>query len=164
MSGEHNASPGTETGDGDPEGLPVVCPHCFTRNSLRQHFCRRCGTPLTGLAVTDPLGQVYSEGDALRKAMDKPDRPIKLIGVWLIWGPTFLGCVGLVVWFIVGAFTDPFGQVNGEIILAALFPLGVVAVGLFSGLVLFKTTRNFIRLRRARQPDDHAHIRGGETK
>ena len=149
MGRRHKTSAPTETSDADPEQLPVVYPFCFTRNSVRQNFCRRCGTPLTGLAVTDPLGQVYSEGDAYRKAIDNPDRPIVQIGMWLIVGPIFLGCVVLIVWFIALGFTTPFGPVTREGIFAvAVLPLSIVSLGSVTGIMLVRTTRNFLRLRR----------------
>jgi len=138
------------------DDLPVVCPHCLTSNAIGQHFCRRCGTPLTGLAVTDPLGQVYSEGDALRKAIDKPDRPLILVGMWLMWGPTFLACLVLIGWFVVAVSTEPFGPPGAPNVweavgLVALFVLFVVGLAVISGTMLFRTTRNYARLRRARR-------------
>src|ERR1700722_13210087 len=76
----------------------VICPNCFTPNSEREHFCRKCGTPLTSAAVPDPLGQIYSEGDTYRKAIASPTKPIVLIGMWLIFGPMALfTAIGLIV-------------------------------------------------------------------
>jgi predicted amidophosphoribosyltransferase len=64
---------------------PVVCPNCLAENSTLEHFCHQCGAPLTSHAVTDPMGQVYSEGDTFRKAIEYPRKPIVVVGMWLIW-------------------------------------------------------------------------------
>jgi hypothetical protein len=63
----------------------LVCPHCIAPIGRFDHFCPRCGGPVTAHASNDPLGQVFSVGRAYRKASETP-RLIVVIGIWLIFG------------------------------------------------------------------------------
>lgn len=69
----------------------LICPHCATDVGEFDHFCPKCGGPITAYASIDPLGQVYSAGRAYQRAAwtAKPRRII-VIGIWLIFGPQIL--------------------------------------------------------------------------
>jgi len=64
-----------------------LCQNCLEPNFPREHFCVKCGTPLTSHAEIDPLGQVYALGDTYRKAAQKPTRPFVVWAMWLLLGP-----------------------------------------------------------------------------
>ena len=132
----------------EPEPPEPVCPHCLAASAAGEHFCRRCGTPLTPHAATDPLGHVYAEGDAYRKAIDHPDKPIVLIGMWLIFGPMALTSVGLLTWFVVALLTGPFGRVDVQAVFGvAVFLVMFGGPAVISWTVLYRVTRNFLRRR-----------------
>jgi hypothetical protein len=147
----HHNSESTE-----PEALPVVCPHCLIRNSIGRNFCRRCGTPLTSLAVNDPLGKIYSEGDTYRKAIDNPSKPIVLVGMWLLWGPFAIAFICFGVCFCRLPFREPFQGLQD---FALLFGIAIFGVAVFGGAgalilvrILYPVTRGFIRDRRRNHP------------
>jgi hypothetical protein len=83
------------------------CTHCLAGNEPTRHFCRQCGTPLTSYAATDPLGQIYAQGDLYRKAIETPTKPFVLIGMWLLCGPTAVGASGFFPWFIWEVAANP---------------------------------------------------------
>jgi hypothetical protein len=138
----------------DLDQRPVVCPHCMASNRSRRHFCHSCGTPLTDLAVTDPIGQIYSESDTYRKAADNANRPIVLIGMWLILGPIFLSCVAMAIVMTVEWIKGPVGPIDVMTVFAIVVGIGMIGgMGTISGILLFRTTRSFIRLRNERGPE-----------
>jgi hypothetical protein len=131
----------------ESEALPVVCPHCLARNSARDEFCRQCGTPLTSRAVTEPMGQVYSEGDTFNKAIENPSKPIVLIGMWLICGPTALISTCAIVGVFVWPFIEPLHGVQ-DVFLFCLLVVFVGGAAVIFDTMMYRITRNFIRQRR----------------
>jgi hypothetical protein len=126
----------------------VVCPHCLAPNAERSDFCRECGTPLTSHAETDPLGQIRATGDTYLKAIDSPVKPIVVIGMWLIFGPMAAGGVGLLLWFSIGIATNPFGPVTIQSVFGVIIFIGLsTGMAAICSTVLYRTTRNYIRLR-----------------
>jgi hypothetical protein len=129
---------------------PVDCPHCFKQNVPCTHLCIYCNTPLSAYAATAPLGQVYSEFNTYQKAIECPNKPIILIGMWLLWGPTSSFFIWTFILFTRPSFKttnadDPVGDW-----IAWLFGLAILcAVALVPFTILFRTTHNFIKLRKA---------------
>jgi len=72
--------------DDSDQGSPV-CPHCLAAIDTLDHFCPRCGGPVSAHASIDPLGQVYSAGHLYRRATSSPPKFITVLGMWLIFGP-----------------------------------------------------------------------------
>ena len=75
-----------------PDSGQSLCPKCL-RPIFRDtdHFCPDCGVPLTVQATTNPTDQILAEGFAYREASNHPDKPIVVIGIWLLWAPQLLG-------------------------------------------------------------------------
>lgn len=127
---------------------PVVCPNCLAGNRVDEHFCHQCNTPLTSHAEIDPVGSIYAQGDTYRKAIANPVKPIVVIGMWLICGPTALICVGALLWMPVVFFSDRPRRASD--VLAAIAGFIVVGAGAYVfGTMLFRVTRNFFRIRAA---------------
>ncbi len=107
----------------------ALCSACLEGNPPGEHFCRKCGAPLSSYATTAPLEQIYSLGWMYRRALSQPTRPIVLLGIWLIIGPIFLWAVRHIVW--------PDGR---------FWPNAIIAVfwtGL-SGAILYRITKNYV--------------------
>jgi hypothetical protein len=84
--------------------MTQACPVCSERVEKGTHFCRKCGTPLTTFATTDPLQAVRAQGEMVRGAMKKPSRLV-VAGIWLLFGPP---CVALgFCLFLLLADADP---------------------------------------------------------
>lgn len=68
-----------------------LCPHCLSPVGQFDHFCPKCAGPVTAIASMDPMGRIYSAGRAFRlAATDKKSKGIVVLGMWLIFGPSFL--------------------------------------------------------------------------
>ncbi len=68
-----------------------LCPHCLAPLGPFDHFCPKCAGPVTAIASMDPMGQIYSAGRAYRlAATDKKPKGIVVLGMWLVFGPSFL--------------------------------------------------------------------------
>jgi hypothetical protein len=106
-----------------------LCTACLEANPQGEHFCQKCGAPLSSYATTAPLEQIYSLGWMYRRALSQPVRPIVLLGIWLIIGPTFLWSIWHIVW------SDERFWLN---IIIAVFWAGL------SGMILYRITKNFI--------------------
>ena len=126
----------------------VICPHCFAANEERTAFCRQCGTPLTSYAEIDPLGQIRATGDTYLKAIHSPRKPIILLGMWLLFGPSALGGLIVFIRFIVLTATKTEDVRIGGGFFGGLF-LACYGAGwaVLGTIVLFKTTRNYRRSR-----------------
>ncbi len=135
----------------DPSDATVVCPHCLASNTSGEHFCRQCSTPLTSHATIDPMGQVQAEGDTYRKALDHPDKPIVVIGLWLLLGPTTIGSAAILIYLIVGIAKSPwewpgFKELFGALMVLVIFG-GMAVIG---SILLIRATRGYVRLRAKR--------------
>jgi len=114
-----------------------LCPNCLTGNVEGSNFCSSCGGPLSAYAAIGPWEHIFAEGHIYRKATEHPNRFIIVLGIWVIFGPVALIGLGLAF------FEEP-----KQHLLQKLFFLGLVTVSI---IVIFKTTRNYVRQRRSRQ-------------
>ncbi len=128
----------------------ILCPHCFLENFPEAHACERCGAPIGFLATTGPLEQIHAQFYACRRAMDGGPRGIVLVGMWLIWGPTFFFC-GLYGAGIVAEFLEAFRRGPGAVEWLLLsIPFVVLGLVYFvTAFILHRVTRNYIRKRDA---------------
>ena len=60
---------------------------CLNPNPAETHLCRHCDAPLTSHAATDPLLGIAAEDHVIRSAVANPNRPIILVGLWLVGPP-----------------------------------------------------------------------------
>lgn len=131
----------------DLQEIPL-CHNCLAENHPYFHFCHKCNTPLTAIASMDPVFSIWSRGNTWHKAASRPYRPIILIGMWLLFGPR------LVMLFYV--------IYSSGLLTYAVWPEALLTLGLFIAYavllaaILFKTTRNYYRLKaqRAAEPPD----------
>jgi rubredoxin len=111
--------------DTDPLAL---CLSCLHPSDPSNHFCPKCGAPLTSYASTGPFEHLFAEGYVYRQAVGCPRSPIVLIGVWMIFGPMAA----------IGAFLLATSRQAG----IADFLLGA-AILLISVLVIWRATRQY---------------------
>ena len=131
----------------DPNRLPEagqvqepICPLCLEHNPIGEELCRHCRTPL--VTITGPA--LEEDDDVYRK-------PVALIGTWLISGPIAAVSVGLLIWGVVTAFTQPISTFGLLDLFGAIIFFGLFAVfATFSCTALFRATRTFIRHRTER--------------
>ena len=126
-----------------PEPAPTeteekqLCLGCLEPNKPTANFCTKCGAPLSSYAATGPFEHLFAEGSTYRRAAEQPHKLIVVMGVWLIFGPLFL--VGLMV-ISMSSSHDP---------MPGLYGVWGGLMMLFSPFIIWKTTRNYLRLRRA---------------
>ena len=102
----------------------AVCPSCLRPVAAGDDFCSHCQAPLSTLAVTDPLLSTIARGYAFREAANKRNKPIVLVGIWLIFGPACLVSV-------FGFFLAIYAAVRfGPDILSII--AGIVSLGFFA--------------------------------
>lgn len=118
------------------ESAQELCPRCMTAISAAADFCPHCGAPLTSRATNDPYLSVFAEGFAIRQAVARPNKPIILIGVCLLSISALAGAIASLV--------------SGGGILSIVAGLGILTLW---GAIVYKTTKNYLRLRQARRND-----------
>ena len=67
-----------------------VCFSCMQPNEYGRQFCKFCNAPISQTTSNDPLQIAYGEGLAYRKAIEGKPKLIVVIGVWIIFFPTFV--------------------------------------------------------------------------
>jgi len=73
----------------------MICPTCHTLNVPGVAFCRRCGGPLGFISTIGPLETAYTEGFAYRQAVQGRPKFIVVLGIWLIFFPILITCIGV---------------------------------------------------------------------
>ena len=129
------------------DDLPEValCHNCLAKNDPHAHFCYKCNTPLTAIASMDPIGSIWSRGDTWRKAVSRPVRPLNVIGMWVLWG---LQLALALIWIAIRLIGEPQEIIwSFQLILALCLWLGITVL---IGTMLFKSTRNYYRLKQQR--------------
>ena len=144
----------------------MICPHCASPCRAEADFCDKCHSPLTTHATTDPMGTIFAEGFAARRAVTQPQSRLVVTGVWL--------------WLLPLALTSAFMLLLGMATIAgmirqlkfeldnALFGLVSFALGSFflyiSGGIIYRTTMKSLEGRsrpsrpesgRAAKEDEH---------
>ncbi|MEK7952043.1 hypothetical protein [Luteolibacter soli] len=127
--------------DPEAESGKDLCSRCLFPNELEAPFCEKCGAPLTPYASTAPFESVRAEGELYLRAVEQPGSLVVVLGMWIIFAPC------LVVGAIISSMPlreDGF-SISFIGVFAFLFGSFVLTV---SSVVLFKTTRSYLRSRR----------------
>ncbi len=124
----------------------ALCPSCMTANAPSTDFCEKCGCPIGQFVNLDPLKRIYSQGWLYRRSASGRITPIVCLGMWLIFGPSFL--ISMFV-LLETMFDDSDSASHGY-----WFPL---FFGLLSVIILYRVTKNYLRWRGRNTPD---HISG----
>jgi hypothetical protein len=105
-----------------------LCISCLAPNEPLDHFCAKCGAPLSSYASTGFLESAFAEGAVYRAAAERPRILIVVLGIWLIFGMAALSGAVMVV---VGINQGFMYSIIGAAILA------------FSVVMIVKTTKNY---------------------
>ncbi len=116
----------------DPVPLRM-CTSCGGIQERDEHFCEKCGAPITQHAHSDYILGIHSRGFALHKATHDPRKFIVVLGTWLWVGPSLVLCLMLFFSGLVVLFQEP--GMGGRIMVAA----GAAGIWLF-GTILYRTT------------------------
>ena len=123
----------------------MICPSCHTHNATYARYCVNCAVPLYSSVMLASLGQIQAQGLAFRDATTGKPGFIVVIGIWLIFFPVFIASgILLGVEFSAGF------EWSIDRLLNFAVPL---AFGLFSILMLYKTTANYRRRQLALKPE-----------
>ncbi len=109
-----------------------LCLTCLEPNDLSAHFCAKCGGPMTSYAATGPIERILAEGYAYRRAVERPRRPMVVLGIWLLFGLN----VPFALFGIAKAWKE---GTEG-------LPMAVLCLFIFatSLVILWRTTRNYL--------------------
>jgi len=137
-----------------------LCPSCAYPNEIASQFCTHGSAPLSPHVTTDPMGRIYSEGHAWRRAARHPRKLIVVIGMWFFWGPAVLlggGLFFLGLWSL-HELSTTFQWHGGEawydsVLTVVVLLVGFGGFGYIGAVLLYRTTRNYAEKRRSR----HAH-------
>ncbi|MFO1476895.1 MAG: zinc ribbon domain-containing protein [Verrucomicrobiota bacterium] len=121
-----------------------LCVSCMAPNEPEAHFCVQCGAPLSSYASTGPFESLFAEGSVYRKAAERPQKLIVVLGIWVLFGLTGLGGAMIIV---ISLSRRRIGEDWYGILTGAAF----IAV---SVAMIFRTTANYIG--RNRQAQQHA--------
>jgi len=90
---------------------------------------------MSSYASTAPFESVFSEGHVYRSAVERPHKPIVLLGIWVLFG-----CLSLT-----GALLLYLGMTSTGIP-SALMGLFLSVISL---VIIFRTTRNYLSARKS---------------
>ena len=90
--------------------------------------------------MLDPMGQIQAEGFALRQATTGKPNLVVVIGIWLLFFPVLIA-FGLIVAIEVKL---GFSWSGTELVELAM----PILIALFSTVLLYKTTANYLRRRK----------------
>jgi hypothetical protein len=104
-----------------------LCPNCLADNTQQEEFCKHCGCPIGDFAGFDPMKRIQMQGFIFRQAVSAPSSPLILIGMWLIFGPSLLTALAILI-------------TNGRSAFSITMPVIVI-----SSIILFKATNNYVK-------------------
>jgi len=137
-----------------------LCPNCMGEVPPGDHFCKACMTPMDSFAATDPVRSIHAEFNIFNKASRNAPKPIVLIGMWLIWGPsvaaiTIVLCYGAYSFLFTGTVTENFRSLGLGGVLGMLFFVAAMGFLLTVGVkYLYCTTRNYIHRSQVRDDEE----------
>lgn len=149
-----------DTSDSELQVEVPLCPHCLVNVDELDHFCPECGGPITAHAAIGPLEQVYALGHGYRGAVSGQPRGIVVIGMWLIFGPTFLFLLLVLFSIVISLFSSLVGSgrsgdaveligdlavasSNADSLLGLLGGFVYLCMAGLSGVLLWKVTHRY---------------------
>lgn len=124
-----------------PEEERQLCVSCVAPNHPLAHFCSKCGAPLTPYAAIGPFERIFAEGFIFRRAVQKPQKFIVVLGVWIC--------------FVLPALAGIIGLLNRSSIRVNIIGFMFFAP---SAVILYLTTRNYFRQKAGRHPETAEHV------
>lgn len=123
----------------DEEILDVetfACFSCMRPNEYYRKICKFCNAPISQTSSSDPLQMAYGEGMAYRKAAEGKPKLLVVVGVWIIFFPTF----------IIAAFSVLDTVMYGAGTMGLVLFWVMLVVGGFCSVMLYRVTRNYFAM------------------
>jgi len=123
---------------GEGEGR-LLCASCGRLIGVSDAYCLNCMAPTTGVSNLDPMQAILSEGRLLSRASEGRQKPIVLIGIWILFLPMFL----------VGAFSaiSILSTGIGSGFSNFVFFWGAVGLAFIGFMVIYRVTKNYFGLK-----------------
>jgi hypothetical protein len=122
----------------------IVCLKCGRLALPGENFGAACTAPLTAHAVCDPFDVIRTEGFIYREASQHPEKLIVVIGMVILFGPTFviavLGVTVVPLIFLLDARHKDLISDWGALLLALIICGAWAAI---SGKLLYRTIGNY---------------------
>ena len=130
----------------------ALCMHCAAPTPHGATFCRECGCPLTFAAASMWYEAILAQGFIWREGSSKPWNATILIGMWLLFGPQLAMSVQMFFHVMLASMNDwDFSLPDALWMLLLLVVTQSMCV--LYGCLLYKTTRNYLKLRREREDE-----------
>jgi hypothetical protein len=136
-------------------GASPVCSYCAEPLAPLSHFCPKCSAPASALVTMDPMGLIYTEGWAYRRAVADKPRLMALVGMWLLFGLP-LASIVFFLWMALQPLEffssdREWGRFSlGDLALCLGAFVVVSAPGILGVAILWKVTARYVRSRRKR--------------
>jgi len=116
-----------------------LCVSCMFPNDPDDHFCAKCGAPMTSYAAIGPFESLFAEGYVYRQAVERPRKFIVVLGMWLIFGTVAIVSTVLL-------FVDRGMDLQDDLVfLSCAFSLPISLV------LIWKTTQSYLNRSQANQ-------------
>jgi len=114
-----------------------ACPSCLGPNTEFSQFCVNCGSPVGTTSTLDPMSVIRAEALVLDQAVNKPQRGIVVLGIWIIFFPVLLMTLASAIYEV--SYDRGFQ--------GFVFFWVMAGLALFSATVLIRVTKGFLRHR-----------------
>lgn len=159
--------------DVSPSGEYALCPSCVFPNVPDVQWCKQCGAPMNFISTIGPLERCYAEGFAYRRAVRGRPKFIVVLGIWFLFFPSLLACIGLFCSTVgLGVLNEFIGFWPFRVVTAStrvgsnlpggnsgfvdvLFLLFSVSWGAIAAVMLYRVTKNYLTIPKP-PPDDTA--------
>lgn len=118
-----------------------ICLRCGEPNLEGTSRCGKCKAPLDPSARDHPWELKTANHHAYSDAASPRTKPIIFWGVWLYFGPSAIFAIHLVYQFIRDYLDDPYFEIDSNLIVALILPLGY---GVLSIWALWAVTKGFL--------------------
>ena len=117
----------------------LLCASCGRLIGVSDAYCLNCMAPTTGVSNLDPMQAILSEGRLLSRASEGRQKPIVLIGIWILFLPMFR----------VGAFSaiSILSTGIGSGFSNFVFFWGAVGLAFIGFMVIYRVTKNYFGLK-----------------
>lgn len=115
----------------------ILCSSCGEPLSMADTYCPNCSAPTISAFNLDPMNVIESEGRLLSRAAEGRQKPIVLIGIWILFLPVFL--VG--VFFAINILSEGGESGLGNFV----FFWGAIGLAAVGFIVLYRVTKNYFQ-------------------
>jgi hypothetical protein len=115
----------------------IVCSSCGALINSGDEYCPTCSAPTAFAFNLDPMKMIESEGHLFVRAVEGRQKPIVLIGVWILFLPMFL----FGAFFAITIIAQGFGSGLENFV----FFWGAFGLAFIAFIILNRVTSNYFR-------------------